>query len=156
MILWKSGGPICMSQEDPKCPSCTKSFRFSGPNLHKLNNSTFGNIFKEKDAIQNELETMQLNIMNNGYTDEIKFKEKEILAWLNKCCEQEETLLKQKSKVACIKEGERNISFFHCSTLQYRMRNMIIRLKTDDGSILEEHTDLEKELLGFYKNMTWW
>ena len=33
------------------------------------------------------------------------------------------------------------------------MSNRIIRLKTDDGSILEEHVDFEKELLGFYKNM---
>ena len=33
------------------------------------------------------------------------------------------------------------------------MRNMIIRLKNDDGTILEEHAYLEKELMGFYKTM---
>ena len=33
------------------------------------------------------------------------------------------------------------------------MSNMIIRLKTEDGTILEEHVDLEIELLGFYKTM---
>ena len=33
------------------------------------------------------------------------------------------------------------------------MSNRITRLKTDDGSILEKHADLEKELMGLYKNM---
>ena len=33
------------------------------------------------------------------------------------------------------------------------MSNRIITLKTDDGSILEEHADLEKEFMELYKNM---
>ena len=33
------------------------------------------------------------------------------------------------------------------------MSNMIRRLKTNDGTILEEHADLERELMGLYKTM---
>ena len=33
------------------------------------------------------------------------------------------------------------------------MSNRISKLKIDDGTILEERADLERELLGFYKTM---
>ena len=49
--------------------------------------------------------------------------------------------------------GERSTTFFHRSIIQYRMRNMIIRLKTDDGTISEEHVNIERELLGSIKTM---
>ena len=122
-------------------------------NLHKWNKCTFGNIFKEKEAIQHELEIMQHSIMDTGYIVEVKNKENDLLLCLNQRCEHEEFFWQHKSRVDWLTEGEINTTFFHHSTLQYRIRNMIIRLKTEDNSILEEHADLEKELLGFYKNM---
>ena len=128
-----------------------QKLRILRTNLRQWNHSSFGSIFKDKEVVQKELESMHLVIMNHGYTDETKVKEKELLAWLNKRCEQEETLWKQKSRVDWIKEGERNTTFFHRSTVQHRMNIKIVKLKTDDGTILEEHADMEKELSGFYK-----
>ena len=104
----------------------------------------FGNIFKDKEAIQHELETMQHSIMDNGDTTDLKTKENDLLLRLNQRYEQEEIFWQQKSRVDWLKEGGINTSFFHCFALQYIMSNRIIRLKTDDCSILEENADLEK------------
>ena len=87
---------------------------------------------------------MQHNIMDTGYTVKIKTKENDLLVRLNQRREQEEFFWQQKSKVDWLKEGEINTTLFHRFTIQYKMSNMIIRLKTNDGSILEEHADLEK------------
>ena len=46
----------------------------SSVNLRKWNKCTFGNIFKDKEAIQHEMETMQHSIMDIGYTVDLKTK----------------------------------------------------------------------------------
>ena len=48
-------------------------------NLREWSHCTFGNIFKDKEAIQNELEIMQHIIMDTGYTVETKIKVKDLL-----------------------------------------------------------------------------
>ena len=96
---------------------------------------------------------MQHIIMDTGYIAEIKIKENDLLDHFNQRSKQEEFFWQQKSIVEWIKEEERNTTFFHRSTIQHRMSNMIIRLKTEDGTILEERAYLERELLRFYKTM---
>ncbi|CAN6571026.1 unnamed protein product [Malus baccata var. baccata] len=45
---------------------------------------------------------------------------------------QEECVLKQKSRVQWLQEGDANTKFFHQSTLQRRMRNKVVTLKSDN------------------------
>ena len=52
-----------------------------------------------------------------------------------------------------LKRGKENTTFFHYSTIQHKLSNRIIRLKTEDDTILEEPADLEREILRFNRNM---
>ena len=74
--------------------------------------------------------------MANRLTEERKHKEQYLLLQLNKHCNQEKILRKQKSKVKWLQEGDRNTTFFHKSTIQHRMNNHISKLKTEAGEIL--------------------
>ena len=53
-----------------------QKLRILQTNLLQWNHITFDNIFKDNEVIRKELETMQMYIMNNGYTEEIKVKRK--------------------------------------------------------------------------------
>jgi hypothetical protein len=46
-----------------------------------------------------------------------------------------------------------NTSFFHHSTIQHRMHNIISCLKNQDGTRLENHKDIETELVSYYVDL---
>jgi hypothetical protein len=80
-------------------------------------------------------------------------EEEELQSQIEERCLQEEMLWKQKSRISWLKEGECNTSFFHHSTIQHRMHNIISCLKKQDGSRLETHKDIEKELVSYYEDL---
>ena len=57
---------------------------------------------------------------------------------LNQREEQEEILWLQKYRKLLLKEGNKNTSFFHKSTIQHRHQNRINRLKTPTGQVVEK------------------
>ena len=63
--------------------------------------------------------------MDHDFDQQTKLQERDLMHQLNKRCEQEAIYSNQKARVKWIKEGEKNISFFHKSTIQHRMKNMI-------------------------------
>jgi hypothetical protein len=66
---------------------------------------------------------------------------------------QEEILWRQKSHIQWLKEGERNTKFFHRSMLQRCHTNRITQIVLYQGLDIQKHTDIEKELLSYYKNL---
>ena len=64
----------------------------------------------------------------------------------------EETCWRQKSRVFCVKEGDRNTKFFHCMANYHRRFNSIYKLKVDglmsfnQGSIAECITHFYRRL----------
>ena len=64
----------------------------------------------------------------------------------------EETCWRQKSRVFCVKEGDRNTKFFHCMANFHRRFNSIYKLKVDglmsfnQGSIAECITHFYRRL----------
>jgi hypothetical protein len=56
-------------------------------------------------------------------------EEENIQEDLEECQKQEEILWRQKSSVQWLKEGERNIKFFHLSMVHRRYINRIIKLE---------------------------
>jgi hypothetical protein len=91
--------------------------------------------------------------MMEGYTKEEINAKKEIMQELMQREKQEEILWQQKSRKLWLREGDRNTSFFHKSTIQHRKHNRITRLKSPDGQILENHLDMEQELVNYYSEL---
>ena len=81
--------------------------------------------------------------MREGYTEDRKIEEQGLIQELMKREQQEEILWKQKSRKLWLREDDKNMSFFHKSTVQHRQENCINRLKMRDGTILEEQRPIE-------------
>ena len=83
----------------------------------------------------------------------MKQEEQSLLQDLIKREEQEEILWKQKSIKIWLKEGDRNTSFFHKSTIQHRQQNYITHLKLVEDHILEDQCQMEQELISYYSDL---
>ena len=96
---------------------------------------------------------LQQRIIQEGRTEILVTQEPSLLKQLDERRQQEEILWKQKSRIRWVKEGERNTKFFHRSTIQKRMHNKISLLQSQNGERLEEHQDIEKDLLAHFKSV---
>jgi len=76
-------------------------------NLKSWNKREFGNIMEEKLKLENQLQEIQLQAIQMGYSEDLKNKENETQLLLNMIYQQEEELWKQKSRVQWLKEGEK-------------------------------------------------
>ncbi|KAI9122693.1 hypothetical protein K1719_006533 [Acacia pycnantha] len=96
----------------------------------------------------------QLCCCYEGFLTDSKLKEAESLvrqieeAWVK-----EETYWWQISRVAWLKCGDRNTKFFHSSVIQRRLRNKILRLKSDSSIWLEDRAAINKSFSDFYKSL---
>lgn len=103
--------------------------------------------------MEQQIEEIKTQAMREGYTEERKSEEQNLLQDLMKREQQEETLWKQKSRKLWLEEGDRNTSFFHKSTVQHRQHNRINCLKSSDGMILEEQSLIEQELIQYFSDL---
>lgn len=100
--------------------------------LQAWNRSTFGNIFKRKKRNQMRLEgvTRALEVkMTFGLLrldEKLKKERSEVLL-------QEELLWLQKSRANWLRFGDKNMRFFHTSTMIQRRRNKVEALKNELG-----------------------
>ena len=74
--------------------------------LRTWNKTIFGDIFKEKLVIQENLDSIQCHAMEHGFTPDSKLQERELLHQLNKKCDQEAIFWNKKAMVKWLKDGE--------------------------------------------------
>jgi hypothetical protein len=99
------------------------------------------------------MEEIQIQIREQGLTDELKAQELKVAQQIEERKRQEEILWKQKSRIQWLKEGERNTKFFHRTVVQRRHSNKITHLITDEGETLHSHVDLETNLINYFQNL---
>lgn len=121
--------------------------------LKTWNRESFGNITLEKRKLEKQLEDLQTRTMKEGYSEEEKNVEQTIMQELMQREKQEEILWQQKSRKLWLREGDRNTSFFHKSTIQSRQYNRISRLKSTARQVVETQSDIEQELVNFYTEL---
>lgn len=102
--------------------------------LKSWNQEVFGNIFKEKKVLEEQLEQIHKEWIQGNMTQETRNTEQKLMHELQTRCQEEETLWKQKSRIQWIKEGEKNTKFFHISAIDHRCANKILRIKDDQGT----------------------
>jgi hypothetical protein len=62
-------------------------------------------------------------------------------------------MVKQRSRVEWLCEGDRNTGYFHAIIKQRSRANKILALKRPDGSLCTTQAELEDLAMNFYKNL---
>eukprot|EP00253_Pinus_taeda_P033970 PITA_33970 len=123
-----------------------KKLRIIKEKIKEWNRTVFGDIFKEKTRIEENLEQIHKDWASGHSNEEYAEQEKSLTPQWHDRCRQEETLWKQKSRIQWLKEGEQNTKFFHRSALDYRSGNKILEMKNKDGEPLKNHHDISSLL----------
>lgn len=97
-----------------------RKLRYIKDKIKIWNKTVFGNIFKEKANLEEQLEEIPKGWITGDINSKTVNKQKMLMQQWQICCQQEETLWKQKSRIQWIKEGEQNTKLFHRSAMDYR------------------------------------
>ncbi|XP_074267507.1 uncharacterized protein LOC141590888 [Silene latifolia] len=120
--------------------------------LQEWNKQTFGNIFRKKRELIARIGGCQreLSRARIGYLIKLEAK---LRRELDDILEQEELLWYQKSRLEYIKDGDRNTSYFHVSTLVRRWRNKINMLKNADNEWVDNPSEVKQIIVDYYKKL---
>jgi hypothetical protein len=121
--------------------------------LKTWNNTTFGNIFQAHELLQQQMKTLQHQIRTQGLTEAIKIQETLLNNQITDRKAQEEVLWTQKSCITWLKKGEKNTKFLHRSMVQRHQSNHITHIILAQGTKIQQHADVEKELLTYYHSL---
>ncbi|XP_019246294.1 PREDICTED: uncharacterized protein LOC109225941 [Nicotiana attenuata] len=121
--------------------------------LKQLNSQDFNNIWHKIEVARNKLEGIQAQLTLPGNDNEAILQEKAAKFELAKWLEVEESVLKQKSRIKWLKLGDSNTAYFHACVKNRQARNHIGRLIDSAGQILQSATEVEEDILRFYKKL---
>ena len=121
--------------------------------IKEWNTTEFGNIFKDKHNIEDQLSEIHKD-WASGINKENSIEQERILMqkWHLRS-QQEELLWKEKSRIQWLKEGERNTKFFHRSTMDYRGENKILKLTNAAGEVTKNHNEISSLLTTHFKKI---
>ena len=114
---------------------------------------SLGNIILEKQKLEKQIEEIQLRMMEEGCTNNVKTREHILMQELMQHKKKEEIVWQQKSRKLWLKEGDQNTRFFDKSTIQNHQHNWISQLKSSIGHVIEKKSDLEQQLVHFYSKL---
>lgn len=106
--------------------------------LQQWQNLTFRRADEQIKELKEELKRRQ-DLVNHWQMDE---ESKRIQDEIKSLWRQEELYWCQRSRVKWLKDGDRNSSFFHATTVQRRGRNRIERLKNSNGEWVEGQCEI--------------
>lgn len=96
---------------------------------------------------------LQQTMIREGHDEERKAQETNLQRQWEERLKQEEMLWRQKSRVQWLKQGERNTSFFHKSTIQHRACNRILSLKKADDDKVFSREHIGDELNSYFTSL---
>ncbi|XP_074284243.1 uncharacterized protein LOC141608798 [Silene latifolia] len=120
--------------------------------LQNWNSTIFGDIFRRKRSLIARIGGCQRELSFARQRHLIKLEAK-LRKELDEVLAQEELLWYQKSRAEFIKDGDRNTSFFHVSTLVRRWRNRIVSLKNEQGLWVDDPNEVKKMIVDYFKNL---
>ncbi|XP_019238224.1 PREDICTED: uncharacterized protein LOC109218324 [Nicotiana attenuata] len=121
--------------------------------LKQLNSQDFNSTGQRIQATRAKLEGIQDQMFGPGNDIDIVAQEKEAKMELAKWLEIEESIMKQKSRIKWLKLGDSNTAYFHTCVKNRQATNHIGRLTDSAGQILMNTTEVETEILKFYKQL---
>lgn len=119
-----------------------------GKEAKQWNRSVFGNIFKKKKDVTEELEKLQkLPFLSQIQT----MRQTELITSYKHLLRCEELIWFQKSRVDWLSKGDLNTKFYHASTLVRRGRNCVLALKVDGDSWSYEEETLREFVTNHFR-----
>lgn len=112
----------------------------------------FGNVDHKIKKIQEDISRLDTKAesvrLNEEEVVERRLKFVELWNALNA----KESLLRQKSRIKWIREGDSNYSFFHASLVIRRRRNQMVAI-LDDNLWVEEVNQLKEEVVNYFSKI---
>lgn len=110
-----------------------KKLKRSKDLFRKLNKQKFSDISGRVELARTKLECAQADLINDlantQLQDIVKSARETYIIFLTF----EESFFKEKSRIKWIKEGDKNISFFHITVKLHNARNKNLRLQNEEG-----------------------
>jgi hypothetical protein len=106
----------------------------------------------DKISLLIEIQSIDLLEEDRPLTDEEIVKRALLKAHLEKVVLMQEVSRRQKSRTTWLKEGDQNMSFFHCLANSHRRNNFISSLSID-GSETSNQEVINDTIILYYKNL---
>jgi len=120
-----------------------------GKDLGWWNKNVFGSVRKELDQLKKNLTKAEIEAMASGNNHQIRQLKREIEVLL----EREAIMWAQRSRILWARQGDRNTIYFHsCATRRYR-KNMIERIRDEEGRWRDQLNDISTVLVNYFKNL---
>ncbi|XP_038977767.1 uncharacterized protein LOC120108255 [Phoenix dactylifera] len=121
--------------------------------LRRWNREVVGNIFRRIEEVEAViLDAQGREDRGEELTEADMADLRRSLASHHSLLRQQETFWRQKSRIQWVKDGDRNTTFFHHSTVIRRQRNMIRSLRVGVGHRVEEETAVRHALFDFFRS----
>ncbi|PKI53937.1 hypothetical protein CRG98_025639 [Punica granatum] len=148
------GGVWSKTQQGTPMAVLYKKLRDLKMHLREFNRIKFGNVHTQVTVLQHELAQVQSSLLGNDCVslDSIK---KEMDLWVKplEATDRQEKFLKQKSRVAWLKAGDQNTSFFHKTVKGKNARSTIRALFSGSGVKLERVQEIKDEAINYYQGL---
>ncbi|XP_061993882.1 uncharacterized protein LOC133711805 [Rosa rugosa] len=120
--------------------------------LKNWNKVHFGNIHTRVEATRQALDGVQSEICNLGPSDERFSREDDAHALFQVELSLQHTMLRDKSRVRWLKDGDRNTAFLH-NLVRICRSNKSITSLFDGSAILQDHDSIASYIVQHYTNM---
>ncbi|XP_057863188.2 uncharacterized protein LOC131071390 [Cryptomeria japonica] len=127
-----------------------KKLQFVKSKVKEWNQTKFGNIFANKQELEEKLAALQETIIQNGMSSESFLQERDLQNQYNEILTREEIYWQQKSREYWLKEGDKNTKFFHNSVEARRSWNKITSIHNKGNVLLENLEDINSEVISFF------
>lgn len=141
-VCYNSDRPSTLNQLSAQLGSISSS-------LSSWEKNSFGSVKKEMSLLRSELESIRRSSLHSGPSRRERF----LMSKISELLSREEIMMKQRSRIAWLQEGDRNTAFFHAKARERAQSNRILALKKEDGSIVTSQEALETEAMDFYSKL---
>ncbi|KAK6804275.1 hypothetical protein RDI58_002059 [Solanum bulbocastanum] len=121
--------------------------------LKTLNTTAFQGVEARIKLYRQQLQDVQSSMRQPGEPTSLIETEREAKLNRKKWLNVEESIMRQKSRMQRLKLGDGNTAYFHVSLKNRLAQNRITSLTSANGNIMASSSDIEEEILGFYKKL---
>ena len=144
--IWSQ--PVC----GPPLVRVTSKLKAVKSALKTWNKEVFGNMAINISKAKDHLQHIQLRISNEGFSDDLFAEEVTAHSTLDDLLKQQEMMLKDKSRVKWLTDGDRNTEFFHTYLCVRKSQRSISSMKISNV-ITSDRAAIKHHVLDFYQSL---